>query len=38
LSEQDVTAQLSKILPAFVDKLTPQGRVPTDDEITRFGA
>jgi hypothetical protein len=38
LSEQDVTAQLSKILPAFVDKLTPQGRVPTNDEITRFGA
>ena len=38
LSEQDVTAQLSKILPAFVDKLTPQGRVPTHDEITRFGA
>ena len=38
LSEQDVTAQLSKILPAFVDKLTPQGRVPTADEIARFGA
>jgi uncharacterized protein YidB (DUF937 family) len=38
MSEQDVTAQLSKILPAFVDNLTPQGRVPTDDEITRFGA
>jgi uncharacterized protein YidB (DUF937 family) len=38
MSEQDVTAQLSKILPAFVDKLTPQGRVPTDDEIARFGA
>ncbi|MGB9016218.1 MAG: YidB family protein [Pseudolabrys sp.] len=37
-SEQDVTAQLSKILPAFVDKLTPQGRVPTGDEIARFAA
>ena len=36
LSEQDVTAQLSKILPAFVDKLTPQGRVPTHDDISRF--
>jgi uncharacterized protein YidB (DUF937 family) len=35
LSEQDVTAQLSKILPAFVDNLTPQGRVPTDDEISQ---
>jgi uncharacterized protein YidB (DUF937 family) len=38
MSEQDVTAQLSNILPGFVDKLTPQGRVPTDDEIARFGA
>ena len=35
-SEQDVTAQLSKILPAFVDKLTPQGRIPTHDEIDRL--
>ena len=35
MSEQDVTAQLSNILPAFVDKLTPQGRVPTHDEIAR---
>jgi YidB-like protein len=38
LSEQDVTAQLSNILPAFVDKLTPQGRVPTNDEIARLDA
>ena len=38
MSEQDVTAQLSNILPAFVDKLTPQGRVPTNDEIARFDA
>ena len=38
MSEQDVTAQLSKILPAFVDKLTPQGRVPTGDEIARLDA
>jgi uncharacterized protein YidB (DUF937 family) len=38
LSEQEVTAQLSKILPAFVDKLTPQGRVPTHDEIARFAS
>jgi uncharacterized protein YidB (DUF937 family) len=35
MSEQDVTAQLSNILPGFVDKLTPQGRVPTHDEIAR---
>jgi uncharacterized protein YidB (DUF937 family) len=38
MSEQDVTAQLSNILPGFVDKLTPQGRVPTHDEIARFDA
>ena len=38
MSEQDVTAQLSNILPAFVDKLTPQGRVPTHDEIARLDA
>ena len=36
MSEQDVTAQLSKMLPAFVDKLTPQGRVPTNDEFARL--
>ena len=33
MSEQDVTAQLSNILPGFVDKLTPQGSFPTHDEI-----
>ena len=38
MSEQDVTAQLSKMLPAFVDKLTPQGRVPTNDEFARLDA
>jgi uncharacterized protein YidB (DUF937 family) len=37
LSEQEVTAQLSQILPGFVDKLTPQGRLPTHDELARFG-
>jgi len=38
MSEQDMTAQLSNILPGFVDKLTPQGRVPTHDEMARFDA
>ncbi len=38
LSEQEVTAQLSQALPGLVDKLTPQGRLPTHDEIARFGA
>jgi uncharacterized protein YidB (DUF937 family) len=36
MSEQEVTAQLSQILPGFVDKLTPQGRLPTHDEVARF--
>jgi uncharacterized protein YidB (DUF937 family) len=36
LSEQEVTAQLSQVLPGVVDGLTPQGRLPTHDEITRF--
>jgi len=37
MSEQEVTAQLSQILPGFVDKLTPQGRLPTQDELSRLG-
>jgi uncharacterized protein YidB (DUF937 family) len=37
LSEQEVTAQLSQHLPGFVDKLTPQGRLPTHEELARFG-
>ncbi len=36
LSEQEVTAQLSQVLPGFVDKLTPQGRLPTQDELARL--
>jgi uncharacterized protein YidB (DUF937 family) len=36
LSEQEVTAQLSQVLPGFVDKLTPQGRLPTHDELDRL--
>ena len=37
LSEQVLTAQLSELLAGFVDKLTPQGRLPTHDELARFG-
>jgi len=37
LSEQELTAQLSELLAGFVDKLTPQGRLPTHDELARFG-
>jgi len=36
-SEQQVTAQLSQLLPGLVDKLTPQGRLPTHGELARFG-
>ncbi len=37
LPEQQVTAQLSQLLPGLVDKLTPQGRLPTHGELARFG-
>ena len=37
LSEQEVKAQLSQALPGFVDKLTPQGRLPTHEELASFG-
>ena len=33
LSEQDLMAQLSKVLPGVVDGLTPAGRLPTAAEI-----
>jgi uncharacterized protein YidB (DUF937 family) len=37
LSEQELTSQLSKILPGVVDRLTPNGRLPTETEIFRSG-
>jgi uncharacterized protein YidB (DUF937 family) len=37
LSEQELLAQLSKILPGVVDKLTPNGRLPTAAEVSQFG-
>jgi len=36
LSQQDLMAQLSQILPGVVDKLTPEGRLPTHAEASRF--
>ena len=33
ISEQDLLTQLSQHLPQFVDKLTPNGRVPSLQEI-----
>jgi uncharacterized protein YidB (DUF937 family) len=35
LSEEDITKQLSQILPGVVDKLTPQGRLPTVAELSQ---
>jgi uncharacterized protein YidB (DUF937 family) len=34
LSEEEVTKQLSQILPGVVDKLTPAGRLPTLAELS----
>ena len=33
LSEEELLAQLSKVLPGLVDKLTPQGQAPTPGQI-----
>lgn len=34
LSEQELTSQLSQLLPGIVDKLTPNGRLPTIAELS----
>jgi len=36
LSEEDVTKQLSQVLPGVVDKLTPSGRLPTLAELSQM--
>jgi uncharacterized protein YidB (DUF937 family) len=36
LSEEEITHQLSQILPGVVDKLTPNGRVPTPSELSQM--
>jgi uncharacterized protein YidB (DUF937 family) len=36
LSEEEITKQLSQILPGVVDKLTPQGRLPTIAELSEM--
>jgi uncharacterized protein YidB (DUF937 family) len=33
MSEQELTAQLSQILPGVVDKLTPNGHMPSQSEL-----
>jgi uncharacterized protein YidB (DUF937 family) len=38
ISEQELLAQLSRVLPGVVDRLTPNGRVPGQDEVrSAFG-
>ena len=34
LSEEELTKQLSQVLPGVVDKLTPAGRLPTLAELS----
>ena len=38
LSRQELIDRLSNVLPAAVDKLTPEGRLPTTDEADRWAA
>jgi uncharacterized protein YidB (DUF937 family) len=35
LSEEEITKQLSQVLPGVVDKLTPGGRLPTAAELSQ---
>jgi uncharacterized protein YidB (DUF937 family) len=36
LSKDQITQILSQVLPGMVDQLTPQGRLPTQQEIARL--
>jgi uncharacterized protein YidB (DUF937 family) len=36
LSEEELTKQLSQVLPGVVDKMTPQGRLPTIAELSEM--
>jgi len=36
LSQIHLLTGLSEQLPGFIDRLTPSGRVPTDDEMSRM--
>jgi uncharacterized protein YidB (DUF937 family) len=36
LSEEEITKQLSQVLPGVVDKLTPKGRIPTIAELSEM--
>lgn len=36
LSQEELLTRLSKELPAAVDKMTPEGRLPTEDEASKL--
>jgi uncharacterized protein YidB (DUF937 family) len=36
LSEEEITKQVSQVLPGIVDKLTPNGRLPTAAELSQI--
>jgi uncharacterized protein YidB (DUF937 family) len=36
LSEDEISKQLSQVLPGVVDKLTPEGRLPTLAELSEM--
>lgn len=35
LTKEELISRLSQVLPGAIDKLTPEGRVPTPDEVAR---
>lgn len=36
-TEEDITEILTQVLPQLVDKLTPEGKVPTQQDVDRWG-
>jgi len=36
LSRDEVISELAKVLPSMVDRLTPDGRLPTPNELQRL--
>jgi uncharacterized protein YidB (DUF937 family) len=37
LPQNEILARLSRELPTAVDKYTPEGRVPTEQDVARWG-
>jgi uncharacterized protein YidB (DUF937 family) len=38
LSREDLLSRLQQVLPTAVDKMTPEGRLPTDSEVSGWAA